>query len=235
MSLGEGPVSHVNGIISNTRAFANNIFWAYLDPAQPNVPNPLGFHQGGDGMQAILGALDTATGMFDGNAMNGPNRLNNVWMNPRLQIQEPGMLDVLRRQYDTEFHDRPANNNNPERLRTFTSRERVRGRASLFMPVDQTAADALRIGRVIPASAAAAIDNAWNDGFYTKDKGRPGTGVTSQFGFPTAGEQIRDFFGDPITNPPAVGAAQMPFSSKSYQPDPFLDAYRFITDPNRND
>ena len=227
MSLAEGPVSYNDGYITVPTTFANNVLWAY--ETDPTVPNPTGFHQGGaTGMQALLGTLS-------GNNYAGLN--GNQWKNPRLQIQETGMLDVLRRQYDTEFHDRPENNNNPERLKEFTKKERVRSRASLFMPVDQAAATALQVGRVIPATGGTgvtAIDTAWNDGFYVMDKGKDDTEVGSQFGYPTGSDQVRDFFGDPISNPPAAGAVQMPFASKSYQPDPLLDTYRYITDPNGN-
>ena len=232
LSWGEGADGgHTGGFITNPTGFANNLLWAYLD--DPNVPNPHGITNGTAGLSALLGPLNEATGMFAG--LNG-----NRWFNPRLQIQEPGMFEVLRRQYDTEFHDRPQNNNNPARLGLYTSRHRLRGRASLFKPVDQAAADALQFGRLITGTPGCPlVDGAWNDGLFLMDKGRPLTGdrpfivVDSQFGIPAPGE-IRDFFGDPITYPPAVGAAQRPFQGSGFQPDPLLDEWRFITDPFGN-
>jgi hypothetical protein len=51
---------------------------------------------------------------------------------------------------------------------------------------------------VIPGEADSSIDGAWNDNFKAMDK--------------TDG-QNRDFFGNPISNPPSVGASEALFDT----------------------
>ncbi|MCL2879621.1 MAG: hypothetical protein FWF29_05180 [Treponema sp.] len=180
-----------NGRIANPdTGFKNNLVWAYDDVSKPDIGNyaRIGNGTGGLTVEQLV------------------SRNGNQWKNPRLKIQESqAMFDILRLQRDTTFQDIASLNNNPEKLKQFTDKERIRARASLFMPIDQDAVDELRFGMVIPGARNSAIDNAWNDGFESM------------------GGTVVDYFGQPVANtaeiPPVVGASETPFSSTSYNPE----------------
>ncbi|MCL2043147.1 MAG: hypothetical protein FWG89_03310 [Treponema sp.] len=195
LSYGQSGSGHPDGFIINPASgFRNNVLWAYRE--NPAVGDYTRIRNGA-GM-----AIEELTTQF-----------GNRWFNPRLKISEPGMYAVLRQQRNTVFADTDQNNNDPDRLAAFTSRERLRNRASLFMPVDQAALNALRVGMVIPGTAGPTIDGGWNDGFRTMDRT-----VGNIPSVPAANAQMLCFFGYPITNPPAVGASQGYFDHARYDP-----------------
>jgi len=190
LSYGHNGSGFSGGSISNPQHFKNNLLWAYN--TDPNVEYP--------------------DGIMNGNvpAKNNVAQTNgNKWANPKLRIQQSGGIALLRTQRDTvlskaAFTDpkkvptTDAQLNDPAKLAEFTGKARVRARASLFMPTDP---QAVNFGMVIPASRDSAIDGGWHDGFITMDKN---------------GDQNLDFFGNPISNPPWVGASNAPFDAAKY-------------------
>ena len=78
--------------------------------------------------------------------------------------------------------------------------QRIRGRASLFMPASDADAQALRFGMAIPVSgnpaANAEIDGAWNDELDSMNGA------------------LKDFFDVPVAGAPAVGASQNAWDSQ---------------------
>jgi hypothetical protein len=156
------------GYIFNPAGFKNNLLWAYdTDPA---VGNKNKFSNGPRSLSEVLDAND------------------NVWANPRLQIQTiPGKSIELRAQRDSRFPE--ADYNDPAKLAIFTGTERLRTRASMFTPHDNSSV-VVGAGMVIPLAIAtgsdgnASIDGAWNGGEVLAE----------------------DMFGTTFTTPP-IGAA----------------------------
>ena len=154
-------------MINPLTGFKNNLLWAYdTDPAVPAM-NKFTNNSG-----VSIAALFAAP-------------YNNKFQNPKLQIQDSSYwTEELRAQRDdsfTEFTD-------PEALKTFTSVQRLRRRASMFAP--KTGSPVIGTGMAIPAGGGAAVDGAWND-----------EGVTE------------DFFGKTIGATPPIGAAVGPYRS----------------------
>ena len=154
-------------LINPLTGFKNNLLWAYdTDPAVPAM-NKFTNNSG-----VSIAALCAAP-------------YNNKFQNPKLQIQDSSYwTEELRAQRDdsfTEFTD-------PEALKTFTSVQRLRRRASMFAP--KTGSPVIGTGMAIPAGGGAAVDGAWND-----------EGVTE------------DFFGKTIGATPPIGAAVGPYRS----------------------
>jgi hypothetical protein len=188
LSYGQTGDGHPGFVFNPDTGFRNNILWAVDTDGIPRLD---AFNNGSEGMTPILGAIED--GAFVG-------RNGNRWIDPQLRIlAEPGALAALRTQAHTQF---PAGALvNPDILKQFTSRERLRARASLFTPV--TGSPVIGAGMHIPVtnqsnnSEHASIDNAWN----------------------TAVPLATDMFGSPInwTSPP-IGAAAAPFAGTHEMP-----------------
>ena len=180
MAYGQTGDGHPGSIV-NPAGFRNNILWAVDRNGNPNPDAFVNSTVGG--MTVLMGSLTSNGDGFEG--LNG-----NIWTDPRLQIQLPGGPAKLREQLFTQFPDDAINN--PDRLREFTSRERLRTRAGLFTPIDG-ASPAISAGMHIPRGGTgnAAIDGAWNNAL----------------------ELERDMFESPIDwQSPPIGAAAAPYS-----------------------
>jgi hypothetical protein len=144
----------------------------------------------------------------------------NRWIDPKLNIQLPGGPEKLLAQRHTPLSLTPVtrgdgwwntlgnlgDQDHPvgvEEMRKFTSRSRVRARASLFAPQDETS-PVIGAGMDIPTGTKVVeLDNAWNN---------------MAVHFSTYGSQLptvvfdEDFFGRKITGHPPVGAAAGPYT-----------------------
>ncbi|MCL2044684.1 MAG: hypothetical protein FWG89_11160 [Treponema sp.] len=164
-----------SGILNNPEGFADNILWGYETNPAEGVQTK--FHHGG--------TTNTISSVIIG-------QNNNRFVNPNLRIQQTGVAAQLRQQRDDTL---PASAyTNPAELMEFTGRERLRSRASLFAPVDDSS-PVLTGGRAIPNGGnTAATDGAWN----------PAQPIITQ-----------DFFGNTFNNTQGqrhVGAATAPYT-----------------------
>ncbi|MDR2479984.1 MAG: right-handed parallel beta-helix repeat-containing protein [Treponema sp.] len=153
------------GQLTNTATgFKNNLLWAY-------ETNP----QTGD-----MGKFGNGTGTSIADLCGSGG---NLWQNPVLKIQESGNVDELRAQRDDAFGQNY--HADPESLKSFTSIDRLRRRASIFTPAKTS--PVIGAGMTIPAGGGSAVDGAWN-----------ASGLEA------------DLFGNPVAQPP-IGAAAAPY------------------------
>jgi hypothetical protein len=155
LSYGHNGNGHA-GKITNPAGVKHNLFWGY--DTDPNVGNIAKFNNGTGASPSDLFAA-TYSGLT----------LNNKWENPKLVITESGThtqaVADLRTQRDTVYAETGDNFTNMTKLTTFTAKERLRNRASIFAPV--TGSPVLAAGMDIPvgnagAAGQSAVDNAWN-------------------------------------------------------------------------
>ncbi|MDR2478672.1 MAG: hypothetical protein LBD48_05090 [Treponema sp.] len=150
--------------------FRNNLLWGYdTDPAAGDLTK----FNNGDG---------TAIGTF-------VNANGNRWLNPKLPVQSGGYFeDELRAQRDDEFTEY----NDPDSLKAFTGKSRLRRRASLFAPA--AGSPAIGAGLNIPLGDSIAVPGGesgiWNGGTVTED-----------------------FFGQALGGVSPIGAAAGPYRS----------------------
>ncbi|MCL2043156.1 MAG: hypothetical protein FWG89_03355 [Treponema sp.] len=138
----------------------SNIFWGFERGQPDNLTFAQSKFRNGNNPLNNISGFDTTLG--------------NVWRNPQLRIQGAGQPALLRQQRDTIFPE--ADYHNPARLDpgilgSFTSKERLRARASLFSP---TNAAFVSGGMSIPSGGqnggpVSSLDNAWNDRGVTED------------------------------------------------------------------
>jgi len=190
LAYGQTGNGNITGsIINPASGFKNNILWAVDKDGNPRTN---AFSNGSDGMTPILGA---ATGS-DYSGANG-----NRWISPQLQIQTD--RTNIARLKDMALTKLPADAiADPAVLQQFTGRERLRSRASMFSPVDNTS-PAIGAGMLIPGTAQtnnsehSSIDHAWN----------PLQPLTE------------DLFDNPINwNAPPIGAAAASYTGTSLLP-----------------
>ena len=159
------------GKIVNPAGFKNNLLWGYA--TDPETGSRAKFSNG-DG-DSILALTNAASGNF--------------WRNPALKIQKAGNVTAFRAQRDTAL---PASAyTNAAALTAFTGKERLRYRASIFAPIDNTS-QVIEKGMPTPKGAAVTeLDGAWND----------------------APELTKDFFDAAVdTAKPPIGAAAAPYT-----------------------
>jgi hypothetical protein len=137
------------GYISNPVGFRNNILWAY-DPATPSVGVQSKFNNGSQGMDKLIGVN------------------SNTFKNPDLKIQTTANAEEFGSQRGTVFPE--ADYANAAKLKEFTSKERLRARASLFTPANNNS-PVIEAGMAIPAGPGTqtALDGAWNAAALTED------------------------------------------------------------------
>ena len=178
LSYGQQGFGHPGFVFNPDTGFRNNILWAVGLDGNPRLD---AFNNGSAGMAPILGEI--VGGAFEG-------RNDNRWVDPRLRIlEEAGALARLQAQaQNTNLPDTAIIN--PEVLKQFTSRERLRARAGLLTPIEGS--PAFEAGMHIPVtnmtnnSEHESIDRAWN----------------------TAQPLTHDMFGSPINwQSPPIGAA----------------------------
>jgi hypothetical protein len=139
------------GYIANPAGFKNNILWGY--DTDPTVENRAKISNGSQGLDVLVG-------------VNG-----NTFQNPKLKIQTTASVEALKVQRGTKFPE--SKYADPEALKEFTGKERLRSRASLFAPADSTS-PVIESGMIIPAKGTAggtdaAVDGAWNAYGLTED------------------------------------------------------------------
>jgi uncharacterized repeat protein (TIGR02543 family) len=167
-----GNPNYVEGKILNDAGFKNNLLWAYETNPATGVRSKFS-----NGNGTSISQLQS--------------QQSNVWKNPMLKIQIQGNVSgnstSLREQRNHAF---PENKyNDPDALKAFVSKDRLRRRASLFAPINASS----------PVIEKGMVVNANNM-----------DGVTN---FGPAADQNTDFFGQPV-NPakPPIGAAAGPYT-----------------------
>jgi hypothetical protein len=159
---GSGGETNYAGSIYNDVGFANNIIWGY--GTDPSVGDYTKFNNGtGTSPQTLFG------------------KYSNKWKNPNLRIQrDAANVTALREQRDSALP--PEAYTDPAALAEFTSKERLRSRASLFTPVT---ASAVSGGRRIPAGGNTSdTDGAWSGDEITEDMFGAKWSATSSSGRP---------------------------------------------------
>jgi hypothetical protein len=162
-------VRFYNNILLKTGSGTVYLSYGHADPGYPGrIQNPAGFKRN------LLWAYNTDQNTGDQSKFNNGSGASiaelcadyeNSWQNPRLKIQEPANVQVLKAQLDDSFPN--TSYADPAALTTFTGKERLRSRAGLFSPADGTS-PVINAGMEIPISTSS-LDGAWNNRDFTGD------------------------------------------------------------------
>jgi hypothetical protein len=140
----QGTTPTKNSVQNISTGFKHNILWG---------PDKTKFDHNGAAIDSVISAG------------------SNYWLDPGLKISsEPGAVDALRAQRDDPFPE--ADNNDADKLKTYTGKARLRSRASLFAPVNaSSAAISGTNGMTLPSGAGtkSEFDGGWYDGGVTED------------------------------------------------------------------
>ncbi|GHT73456.1 hypothetical protein FACS1894124_1850 [Spirochaetia bacterium] len=181
LSYGHQGGGNGNGHIVNPAGFKNNLLWGYK--TNPKLGDRTKIQNGsGESIQTLTNST-----------------YGNFWADPKLKIEIAGNQTALRAMRDTKFPD-IAPVNIKDALAAFTSKERLRTRASIFTPIDATS-PVIGKGMDVPVKTTrASLDNAWNGGKLTVGTGWDESPLTE------------DFFGVKITGKPPIGASVGPYT-----------------------